>query len=116
MALPKNNWAQGDYPTAAEMNKYSTTLDAIHAIWKDSAINLATIAGISSSHFTFVHSTRYLWFRSTGLLKDPAGIEDDISLSDPDRPTRYDLDSISWLVYGSTYYVTGVSWCAESEI
>jgi hypothetical protein len=115
MTLPKNTFAQGEYPVATEMNKFSTSLDAIHGILGDSAVNLATIAGISSAVFTMVHTARYLWFRSTGLLVDPAGIEDAISLSDPDRPTRYDLDQVSWLVYGATYYVTGCAWCAESE-
>jgi hypothetical protein len=115
MALPKNTWAAGDYPTAAELQKYSDSLNAIHATLGNSAVNMATIANVSSAHYTLVHTARYLWFRSTGLLVDPAGIEDSISLSDPDRPTRYDLDQVSWLTYGATYYVTGVSWCAESE-
>jgi hypothetical protein len=115
MTLPKNTFAEGEYPVASELNKFSTSLNAIHTIMGDSAVNLATIQAGSGSHFTIIHTMRYLWFRSTGLLVDPAGIEDSISLSDPDRPTKYDLDTVTWLTYGATYYVTGCAWCAESE-
>jgi hypothetical protein len=73
---------------------------------------------ISSAIFTLIHKYRWLWFGSVGLIVDPSGIGDDVSISEvagPGNATKYDLDSVPWLVYGAIYRVTGVSFCGESE-
>ena len=116
MTLPKNDWQHGDYVTASELNKYGATLDAAHDALGDVALNFPTLADVSSAVFTMPHMKRYLWFRSTGAIVDPAGIGETVSISDENNaPTKYDLNSVSWLYYGMIYHVTGVAWCLESE-
>lgn len=117
MTLPKNTWVQGDYPTAAEINKYGTTLDTAHTALGDVAINWPTLANVSSGVFMFAHIKRYLWFQSNGSIVDMSGGGETVSISEDSSgaPTKYDLNSVSWLYYGLIYKVTGVSWCMESE-
>lgn len=118
MSLPKNTWKQGDYPTAAEINKYGTTLDAAHDALGDVAINWPTLANVSSGQFIMPHRCRYLWFQSNGTIEDiSGGGGETVSISEDagGAPTRYDLDSVSWLYYGLIYRVSGVSWCMEAE-
>lgn len=112
----KNDFVQGDYLTAAQLNAIDTALDAAHDALGDVALNFPTLADVSSAVFTMPHMKRYLWFRSTGAIVDPAGIGETVSISDENNaPTKYDLNSVSWLYYGMIYHVTGVAWCLESE-
>lgn len=114
MTLPKNTWVHGDKPTATEINKYGATLDDAHDAMGDVALVFPALV-VSSSVFTFFHKHRYLWFRSTGQIVDPSGIGETVSISDENKPTKYDLNQVSWLYYGVRYTVTGVSWALESE-
>lgn len=116
MTLPKNTWVHGETPTAAEINKYGATLDAAHDALGDVALNFPTLADVSSAVFVLPHRHRYLWFRSTGAIEDMSGSGDSVSISDENNaPTKYDLNSVSWLYYGLVYRVVGVSWALESE-
>lgn len=118
MTLPRNDFAHGEYPLAADLNEFSDALDEIHDVLGDVAINMAVPADISEAVFTLVHKSRYLFFGSVGIIHDPSGVGEDVSISEGEdgSATKFDLDSgVSWLVYGAIYQVTGVSFCAESE-
>ncbi|MFN8493147.1 MAG: hypothetical protein U0350_36425 [Caldilineaceae bacterium] len=111
----KNDWKHGDYPTAAFVNSVGAALDAAHAKRGDAA-RVYAVRQVSSAIFSHTHRARYLWFRSTGQIKDPAGVGETISISDENNsPTKYDLNQVAWLFYGYTYEVTGVTWCIEAE-
>lgn len=115
----------GDKVSAANMNVIADNLDAAYAKLGDAALNYAVFtdrehgpyaAVREESGLWFVHKYRYLVFRSSGVLQDPAGLEDDTSLTDEDDFTIYDLESVSWLAYGGHYRVSGVLYAAEVEI
>lgn len=111
----KNDHVQGDYPLASTINSIDGALDGAHTAMGDSA-RVYAVKQVSSSRFTFQHRMRYLWFRSTGSIVDPSGVGETVNISDENNaPTKYDLNSVSWLYYGQIYWVTGVSWCIESE-
>jgi len=121
-AVPKV-WEHGDVPTAADMDKYSDALDAIHAKSGDVARNYAALrerefyrAEFADSDYFLVHKFRYLFFKSTGSIVSLADSTQTESLSDGGAAWGvYDLDGVSWLAYGMVYQVTGVSFCFESE-
>ncbi len=117
MALPRNDFAAGEFPLSSDLNAFSDTLDAIHAVLGDASRNYAVPANISEAVFTLVHRFRYLWFNSVGQIVDPTGVGDPVSISEGEdgSGTKFDLDGVSWLVYGMIYSVTGVAWCAEAE-
>jgi len=115
-------WSHGNTPTAAAMNKYSDALNALYAIAGNAALNFATYQdrknqpnAVNDSGFYFIHKQRWLWFRSTGQIEDPAGLNDDVSLSDNGTMTSYDLDTVDWLAYGALYRVTGCNFCCEDD-
>lgn len=113
----KNDHVHGDYPLASTVNSISDTLDTAHDALGDVAMNFPTLADVSSGQFIFPHVKRYLWFQSTGTIEDiSGGGGETVSISEENnKPTKYDLDSVSWLYYGLIYRVSGVSWCMESE-
>jgi hypothetical protein len=116
MTTPRNDFLHSEYPLAADLNDFSTAEDEIYAVLGDVALNYAVPAEVSSGEFTLFHKYRWLFFRSVGVIVDPSGVGDDVSISEADSGTsKYDLDSVSWLVYGARYVVTGVSFCGESE-
>jgi len=107
----------GDIPTAAMMNKYSDSLNAIHDITGDvmRAYPSAKLnTGEDNNHF-FIHRFRWLWYFGNGTLEDADAGNETITLTDSDTPTRYDLSSVSWLVFGKLYYVSDCLWCMETE-
>lgn len=113
-----NRWAHGDVDvSAANINKYTNSIIAIHAQIGEVATSIGTESRISNASFTVFHTRRWLYFTSTGTIDDPAGVGDSVSISeDPDTITAYDLDSVSWLTYGNLYTVSSVGWCQESDI
>ena len=110
-------WSRGDVPTAALMNLYSTGLNATHEYTADIAINPVHPLYVSSGVFFLTHTHRYLFFLSQGLIEDPLGVEDDITLTEQKTGavTRYDLDDAGWLNYGRVYRVSGCSMCMEDS-
>lgn len=118
-------WKYGYKMPAATMNLYSQGQTAVHERAGDVCVRpVAAIIEEKGPHaadregsvIMFRHKYRFLVFRSSGLLHDPAEIEDDIGLSDEDTWTTYDLDSVSWLMYGGLYYVSGVDYAWESDV
>lgn len=115
MAL-KNDHKHGDYPLASTINSINDALDDAHDKMGDSA-RVYTVSIESSSIYTFFHKHKYLWFQSNGTIEDiSGGGGESVSISEENgQPTKYNLDSVSWLYYGLIYRVTGVSWCMEAE-
>lgn len=106
-------WQHGDYPTAALLNKYVTTINEAHAVVKDAAFGIGAL-DVSESVFFLIHVHRYLHFSSTGKLVDITGANEDISLSEGDKGYGVvDLDTVTWLGRGMLYQVTGVTFCLE---
>lgn len=111
--MAMRTWVHGDKPTAAQINAFKTDLDAAHTALGDYAWNVGCKT-VSESVFHFVHARRYLHFGSSGALVDVFGNYDDVSLSSgADGWGTLDLDTVSWLSYGTFYKVTGVSWAIE---
>ena len=101
-------WAEGDtLPNDTNVDKYAAILNAAYAITGAVGWQFATIDAQVGQHpqWAFYKTKRYLHYRRNGstsaLLIDPAGVEDDISLSGTgDAFGTYDLDSIGWLTPG----------------
>lgn len=106
-------WAHGDVPTGALMQKYSDALNAIKAQTDQSRWNAAFSANVSEGVWTFVHVHRYLLYYSTGQIIDPDDDTNSVSLSDAGGWEHYDLQSVPWIYPGKLYIVEGVSGCAE---
>lgn len=112
--MPISTFSHAQYPTAAGLNSIGTALNSAHNAMGDSALSAGCLKA-SSATFFFVHTHRYLHFSSTGALRDVRGVFPDVSLSESDSGVGVlDLDTISWLGYGTLYMVTGVSACLES--
>lgn len=107
-------WSHGDQLTAAELNLYATALTETHDSLGDYAVQELTLK-VSEAQFCVVHTRRYLHYTSNGKLVDPAGLRDEIGLSEDGGSGHgvLDLESLGWLAYGALYWVTGVSACAE---
>jgi hypothetical protein len=116
-AVPKQ-WAHGDQPAAADMQKYSDSLAYLKTLCGDTAHNWAIPYSLyaDTQDFWLVHSRRYLVYVSAGRIVDPALIGEDVSLSAETTFGSHDLDSISWMYYGKLYRVIGCSVCTEDGI
>lgn len=103
-------------PTAAQLNAISQSQAGLYAIGQGKAQELmAAEWGGPGSIWLFQRVHRWLLYDSTGLLVDPSGIEDDISLPDPETAGVLgvkDLNTVPWLAPGMFYRVTGcaVAW------
>jgi hypothetical protein len=92
-------WVRGDAVTAARMNKYSDSLNAIEVLSEFvGGSRMAMYPQVSGTLFSFQHVHRWLHFNGTGEIVDP-GV--------------YDLDKVSWLYYGGYYRVEGSDWAFE---
>lgn len=101
-----DQWAHGDEPTAAKVNKWKDSLDAIHATAGDRAINVPCKIDAAGTDYYFIHRHRYLYFLAdAGIIHDPSGVGDDVNIASSDGFEVYDLDSIGWLQYGALYYI-----------
>ena len=120
---PPNVWLHADNDVDDEnLQALSDDLEYIHAKSGDVNYIAVTPARLTDSPvFSIVHRKRYLFYRSTGAIVDLTAVEpeDSITLSESSVKTgvfqRYDLDSISWLAYGTLDQVTGVGWCEEDD-
>lgn len=116
-AVPKV-WQHGDYPTAAELNKYKSGLDAIHDALGDASLNMAVARRIAPVQgYYFLHRHRWLIYRAdpdAGRIEDPAGVGDTVTLTATGSSWgSYDLGQIDWLVPGKLYQVQAVVACLE---
>jgi hypothetical protein len=117
-------WAEGDLIDAVDLQKISDDLNAIHAesgdVLRQSGSRQTYTTEASGQQIVKGHSLRhffrYLIYSGTGTIEDPAGLGDDVSLSDSGTDTGiYDLDSVSWLYRGKFYRAEGdgLLWCRE---
>ena len=113
MTTPKV-WTFRDVVPAAELNKIGTALTEAHALLGDAGLNPLCLKS-SEATFHIRHTHRFLYFGSNGKIQDPAGLGDDVGVSEDSATGHgvHDLDSVSWLTYGMLYRVVGVSCCIE---
>ena len=124
--IPTDEVAEGELVLAALFNQIKANIDAAYALLGTTAINLATplnpehsthAAYTENSGLGFLHQYRWLAYGSSGQIVDPSGIEEPVSLTDPDTGIGYmDLESIDWLAYGMYYDVEGVTWAQEFNL
>ena len=110
-------FSHGDFPIAANMNKISTGQVHIYEVAPTYAIQPCIKKLGTDDQLCITHRFRWLHYKSTGAISDPAGSEDDVSLPNPSDNwvNVYDLDSVPWLSYGAIYYVTGVDFACEDK-
>jgi hypothetical protein len=95
-------------PTAAQLNAISQSQAGLQAMGGVALEGMAAEWGGPGSIWLFQRVHRWLLYDSTGLLIDPAGVEDAVSLPDPESGIGVkDLDTIDWLAPGMFYRVTG---------
>ena len=101
-----DTWAHGDRPTAAKVNKWKTDLDEIHGTAGDRAINTPCGFDDAATRIYFIHRHRYLhYYADAGVITDPAAVGESVTLDSGGGFAVYDLDAVSWLTYGSLYYI-----------
>lgn len=113
--------------TTTTFNNIKTGIDAIYSILGTSAINNSALGNYSfgpnetdnvGSILVFLHTSRYLLYEGDGVIVDPSGVGDNVTISDPDKTGEvgeYDLESVNWLGYGMQYQVSGVEWAIEYD-
>ena len=113
--IAPNRWSHGDYPTAANMNKYKTGLDDIYARIGTVGINPTVCfrkSGVES--FWLMHQQRWLLYRGEGKIVDPAGAGEDVALSGAGAEWfSYDLLQVEWIYPGKLYHVDDLDACFE---
>lgn len=110
-------FAHGQQLAAAPLTQLADNLDAIHAILEDVQKfypAAAVVSGEPNDQHYFIHRYRWLWFKDTGAIVDPAGAGASVNVSG-DTPTRVDLRTVSWLTQGKLYQVTGCTWAMETR-
>jgi hypothetical protein len=111
-------FAHGDYPTAANLNKIADNLDDIHGTMGDGTFRHYPVIHNLGNGFTFFHVWRWLLYAgSSGEISDPTGAQTD-TIALPDVTSGfgvYDLRQVSWIHLGRNYEVANVDWCQESR-
>lgn len=102
-------WAEGDTVTAAKLNSIIAAMDEVFGITRDYGYQTATPYIGTGGTATLFKFSRFLHFGSNGALKDPTGVEPDISLNENTETERgtLDLDTVEWLGTGAMFLVTG---------
>lgn len=115
-------WAHGDVPTGALMQRYSDSLNFLKTqVDSRSRMNQAGWVEGDDSKYMFVHVHRYLHYQiddGSGTIYDPDNAENSSSLSETDAAYegawgRFDLSGLAWLYPGKMYRVDGVDGCFE---
>lgn len=111
MTTVPHRWQHGDQVTVTRLNGMITAMDEIFAMTRDYGYLPATPGALTGETFTLHRLRRYLHYASNGTLEDPAGVEDDVALSEDADISRgtLDLDTIDWLAPGAMFYVNGCS-------
>lgn len=117
------HWVHGDEPTAALMQPYSDSLEAIHDLVGDAARYYAVPwnweqvdVDFAGSDFYLVHKFRWLVYQGDGELVDPSGAGETIVLSGSGASLlAYDLDGVDWLTPGRLYQCKDVVYCLENS-
>ena len=113
-------WQHGDIPTAALMNRYRDSLNALKAVFDETPQDVAAPvyegADEDEAEWQLVHINRYLIYGDEATVRDPTNEENTASLPKPAAGTKgvYDLDTVNWLTYGMTYTAKGCAWVIEA--
>lgn len=114
-AVP-TQFSHGDKPTAANFNKWSDGCNHIYELLPTYTRNPAVAEMGTGESVRFTHRLRWLHYKSSGQILDPAGIEaNTVTLpnTSDNWANVYDLDQIQWLAYGAMYDVQGVDFAQE---
>ena len=115
-------WAHGDVPTGALMQRYSNSLNALKPLVDTySRKNQAGWVQGDDSKYMFVHVHRWLFYTlddGSGNIYDPDFPDNSATLSETDAESegnyyRFDLSGLPWLYPGKMYRVDGVDGCFE---
>lgn len=119
-------WSHGDLPTAAELNKYSSSLNYLYDHIGGGSVNPAIMSNRSEhswnastaneSGMYVIHKNRYLHYLnsdSNAEISDPSNVGDDVALGNTGAWAVYDLEQIDWMTPGKIYYVKFATACAE---
>lgn len=115
-------WAHGDIPTGALMQRYSDALNDLKTrVDTQSRFNQAGWTEGDDSKYSFIRVHRYLHYTlddGSGTLYDPDNPENSASLSATDEEfenhfVAFDLSGVPWLYPGKLYRVDGVDGCFE---
>lgn len=108
---PPKVWQHGDYPTAADLNKYKAGLDAVNVALGDYTINPAVAVRIGNVQgYYLIHRHRWLIYLGGGRIEDPSGVGETVTLTagGGGNWASYDLSQIEWMVPGRLYQVEAV--------
>lgn len=106
-------WQHSDIPTAADLQKYSDSLDALYALIGDDQIEVAVLGIEDPNKSTIVHQHRWLHYMNSGTMSDPSGDEEKTLALSATGLAVLDLDTVPWLFYGALYEVRGCNFAAE---
>lgn len=143
-ALPKTDWAHGDFPVAAELNKLSTAQTHINELnYASARVDLVPYNTVDDTvwRYTFTHRKRYLYYLTDGsqaaVLPYAATYSAPTTWNSPSWRSAngtslsgsvgnlddidggvqvFDLDSLDWLQYGERYVVYDVWGAMEVDI
>ena len=116
-------FSHGEFPVAAELNKIVDGQKEIYAVARTYARNSFAPEMDTGERATFTHAKKWLHYKSTGTIIDPArdanpaAGNDPVSLPNPSNNwvNTFDLDSVAWIAYGSIYYVEGTDFAQEFD-
>ena len=113
-------FSHGDTISAAQAQKWSDGLDAIHPMIGDDKIQFVQFYSnmdTAQRHY-IVHKKRYLITKSTGELRHPADptTYPSVSIGDEEPFAVNEVDGmVDWLVPGMLYEVRGCSFACEDD-
>ena len=109
MATNPKVWGEGEVPDKTELDKCITALQEVETA--TGAVGVRYACPIrSEAIFNLIRTRRYLHFRSNGLLSDPAGVADEITLSENSETGRGTLDlDTTWIAYGVRFVCEGIN-------
>lgn len=116
-------WSHGDVPTAAKMNKYSDSLNALYALANNATMpaQLWSYENFwpgtwDNSNYYFVHRYRWLIYRGDGEIVDPSGVGATVDVSGSGSDIlAYDLDAIEWMTPGKLWQAKDFVFCLEDR-
>lgn len=112
------SFAHGDTLVAAKLTQLADNLTAVYdrlGDYQQFYPAAQAVAGEDNDQADHTHRYRWLWVSGPATIVDPAGVEDDVSVSADAEPSRFDTQSVAWLTFGKRYRVTGCSWSMETR-
>lgn len=126
--MPAKQWSHGDIALHTDFEAYSVNLALLYtdtdAFNRQPCVLLLTNTSpepggpftfaFRGAYWRIVHVNRFLHYKGTGAIVDPAGIEEDVTLiAGSSGYGSINLDAVGWLLYGQPYYVEACEGCIE---